>query len=116
MYTASHDSDEVKEAFEIISVDPVEDVECPVGTQGKQVMAGDRFGFSSFTDHEQLGQDGHRLKVDGECPENLKWREIVVDKEGEASHWNQEELNAKGVVVAVVCSLEFGVQEKHCEE
>lgn len=70
-------------------------------------MGSDGFGFSSLADHEQLGQDGHRLQVDGECPQDLKWREIMVDKEGQTSHGHYQEFNAECVVVAVVGCLEF---------
>lgn len=34
-------------------------------------MGGNGLGLSSFADHEELGQDGHRFQVDGEGPEDL---------------------------------------------
>lgn len=34
-------------------------------------MGGDGLGLTSLADHEELGQDGHRLQVDGERPQNL---------------------------------------------
>lgn len=34
-------------------------------------MGGDGLGLAGLADHEQLGQDGHRLQVDGERPQNL---------------------------------------------
>ena len=35
-------------------------------------MAGDALRFSCFAYHEELWQDGHRLQVDGERPQNLQ--------------------------------------------
>ncbi|WAQ97476.1 hypothetical protein MAR_030166 [Mya arenaria] len=55
LHTTGHNSDQVKEALKVVSVDPVEEIECAVGAQSKQVMAGDGFSLSSFAHHEQLG-------------------------------------------------------------
>lgn len=71
LHTASNDSDQVKEALKVVSVDPVKEVQGAVGAQGKQVVAGDCFSLTCLAHHEQLGQDGNRLQVDGERPQNL---------------------------------------------
>ncbi len=34
-------------------------------------MGGDGLSLTGLADHEKLGQDGHRLQVDGERPQNL---------------------------------------------
>lgn len=34
-------------------------------------MSGDGLSLTGLADHEKLRQDGHRLQVDGECPQNL---------------------------------------------
>lgn len=34
-------------------------------------MSGDGLSLSSLADHEELWQDGHRLQIDGESPEDL---------------------------------------------
>jgi len=57
--------------FNVVSVDPVEDVEETVDAESEEVMRGNRFGFSGFLDHEELGKNGHRLQVDGERPKDL---------------------------------------------
>ena len=59
LHAASNNSDKVEEAIKVVSVDPVQQVEGPVGTESEQVMAGDCLSRPSLTDHEQLGQDGH---------------------------------------------------------
>lgn len=56
---ASNDGDEVKEALEVVAPDPVEEIECTVDTQCKQVMAGDGLRLTRLAHHEQLWQDSH---------------------------------------------------------
>ena len=49
-------------------------------------------GFS-YLNHEELGEDGHGLKVDGECPEDLHDGELVAaapDQGQEKCRANQE--------------------------
>ena len=55
--TSSNNGDKVIEPFIVVSVDPVNDVQSSVGTQGKQIMAGDCLCLASLGDHEQLRQD-----------------------------------------------------------
>lgn len=38
LYNAGYDSDEVVVAFSVVTVDPVEQVECPIGAEGEQVV------------------------------------------------------------------------------
>lgn len=40
-------------------------------TQSEQVMGRDAFSLSCFGYQEQLGQDGHRLQIDTEGPQDL---------------------------------------------
>lgn len=68
---AGHHSNEVKEALEVEAPDPVDEIEGPVEAQEEQVVGGDGFRLPGLADHEQLRQDGHRLQVDGEGPQNL---------------------------------------------
>ena len=56
-------------------------------------MGGDRFGFSSFLDHEELGKDGHRLQVDGERPKDLHHWELVVQDQRQNDSRDDQELN-----------------------
>ena len=59
LHTAGNDSDQVEEAFKVVAVDPVNDVESTVGAQREQIVAGDGFGLAGLANHEQLWQDGH---------------------------------------------------------
>ena len=102
---AGDDSDDVIEALEVVAVDPVEDVEATVGAEGEQVVAGDRLGLPGLGDHEQLGQDGDALQVDGEGPQDLHHAELVVDDKTEEDAGAKEELNPECVVVAVIGRL-----------
>ena len=55
--TSSNNGDKVIEPFIVVSVDPVNNVQRTVGTQSKQVMAGDCLCLASLGDHKQLWQD-----------------------------------------------------------
>ena len=98
----------------MVAVDPVEDVECPVGAECKQVVAGDRLCLAGLRNHEQLGQDGDRLKIDGECPEDFHHGELVVEDHGQDSHGGEKELNPEAVMVAVISGAEFDIHQVHC--
>lgn len=111
LHNTGNDGDQIKETFKVVSPDPVDQVEGTVAAEGEQVMSRDRFRFTRLTDHEQLRQDGDRFQVDTEGPEDFKWGKVVVDEEGEATDWHDEELGAERVVVSVVRCLEFHVDE-----
>lgn len=55
-----------------VTIDPVEDVQCPIGAQSKQIVGGDAFRLTRLTDHEQLRQNGHWLQIDAESPKDLE--------------------------------------------
>ena len=67
--------------LEIVSVDPVQNVESSVRSQSKKIVRSDRLGLASFLHHEQLGQNGHRLQVDGERPQDFHKAELVVEQQ-----------------------------------
>ena len=72
LYASGNHSNQVEEALEVVAVDPVQDVQGTVWTQGKEIMRRDGLGLSGLADHKQLGQDGNGLQVDGECPQDLE--------------------------------------------
>lgn len=71
LHHPGNDGDHVKETLKVEPPYPVDEVEGSVESQEEQVMGGDGLGLTSLADHEELGQDGHRLQVDGERPQNL---------------------------------------------
>ena len=58
-------------------------------------MAGDGLGLASLGDHLQLRHDGDRLEVDRKSPQELGDIEIVVDEEGHADSWDENELDSE---------------------
>ena len=58
-----------------------------------------------LSDHEELGEDGDALQVDGEGPEDLHDAELVVEDDSQEHGGSQEELHSEGVVVTVVGRL-----------
>ena len=77
----------------------------PVRAECKQVVAGDAFRLPGLGDHEQLGQDGDTLQVDGEGPQDLHHAELVVEDKGQEDAGPQQELHAEGVVIPVISRL-----------
>lgn len=74
-------------------------------------MGGDGLSLPSLADHEKLRQNGHRLQVDGEGPEDLQRREVMVDQESKATHRNDQELHSESVMVAIIGGFELGVDQ-----
>lgn len=58
-------------AGKVYCTDPVNDVERPVGTEGKEVVRRNALSLARLGYHEQLRQDGDRLQVDAERPHHL---------------------------------------------
>ena len=81
--TAGDDGDDVVESLEVVSVDPVEDVESSVGAESKEIVTGDGLRLAGLADHEELGEDGDTLQIDGEGPEDLHHAELMVDHQGQ---------------------------------
>jgi len=76
---SSNNSNGIKETFSVVTIDPVENVKTTVGSQHKQVVAGDGLSFSSLGHHEKLWQNRASFQIDGESPENLSDGEGVVE-------------------------------------
>jgi len=101
LHHSGHHSDLVEEALGVVAPDPVGQVEGPVQAEEQQVVCGDGLGLTRVGDHEQLWQNGHRLQVDGEGPEDLQWSKGIVLQKGQASHRNQQELHTERIVVRI---------------
>ena len=86
-----------------VPVDPIWDIECPVCTEGREVVRGDRLGFACALEHEQLRKDGHGLEEDGERPKQLREREPVVEEECEDHAGADQVFDAERVYRGVVC-------------
>lgn len=113
MHHPGHHSDLVVELLGVVAPDPVGDVEGTVEAQEEKVVRRDGLRFPGLADHEELGEDGHGLQVDGEGPEYLQGREAVVLQKRQACDGDQQELQAEGVVLAVKRFPEFHVDHVH---
>ena len=58
-------------------------------------MAGNRLGLASFGDHLQLRHDSNRFEIYRKSPQELGDVEIVVNEEGHADSWDEDEFNSK---------------------
>ena len=87
----------------MVAPDPVEEIERAVDAQRKQVVARDGLRLTRLAHHEQLRQDGHRLQVDGEGPEDLpgggpgSWRQ----RAGREGTGRKRRGRTRGVLVTV---------------
>lgn len=72
--TSRYNSNQVKESFKVVAVDPVEDIQTTVDAKRKQIVAGNTLSLSSLAYHEQLRQDCNRLQVNRKGPKNLKYK------------------------------------------
>lgn len=79
--------------FDVVSVDPIENVKASVRSKCKEIVRGNRLCFASFLDQEELRKYGHRLEVDGKRPENLQEREFVVQQQRHQNRRYDQKLN-----------------------
>ena len=77
MHHPGNNGDHVEKTLKVEPPYPVYEVQRSVQAQEEQVVGGDGLCLPRLADHEKLRQDGHRLQVDGECPENLSQTETV---------------------------------------
>ncbi|KAH8246760.1 hypothetical protein KR038_008032 [Drosophila bunnanda] len=105
------DRDEVVVRLHHVPVYPVEQVERTIRSQGEEVVAGDGLGLPGFAHQEQLRQNGHRLQIDGEGPQHLHDRKLVIDHQRQEGARHQQEFDAEGVVVVVVGGLKLHVHQ-----
>ena len=62
-----------------------------------------------LSDHEELGEEGDALQVDGECPEDFHHRGLMVEPQSQDEAGYEEELYSQAVVVGLI----FGLENKH---
>lgn len=46
--TSSNNGNKIVESLIVVAINPVDDVQCTIGTQSKKVVAGDTFSFTSL--------------------------------------------------------------------
>ena len=71
LHAASHDGYQVVKPFSVVAIDPINNVECSVAAEGKEIVRGDGFRLPCLGNHVELRHDGHRFQIYGERPQNL---------------------------------------------
>lgn len=84
-------------------VNPVRDVQCPIGTERGQVVGRDVLSLARTLQHEKLGEDSHSLEPDRERPQHFGQVELVVENERQDKARSEQVLDAEGVDGGVVC-------------
>lgn len=113
LHNSGNNGNRVEEALGVVSINPVENVEESVGSEGEEVVSRDSFSISSPGKHEELWHDGNSFEVDRKSPHYLHKHEFVVDDKSENQTWDDEELNSESVVISVVCCLELHPHKVH---
>ena len=108
--TAGPDDDRVVAAFDVVPVDPVEDVEAAVEAENEEINTDCHLSLARSVDEDQLRDQGDALEVEGEGPEYLLDERIrvlvlVVDDESEDGARHKQEDKTELVVLFVVCCL-----------
>ena len=85
-----------------IPVDPIRNIQRPVGAEGGKVVRRDRLGLAHPLEHEQLREDRDGLEEDGERPQELGDDEGVVEEEREYHARRDDVLDAERVYRRVV--------------
>ena len=79
--------------FEIVSEDPVENVESSIRAESKKIVRGDGLGLAGFLHHEKLRQNGDGLQINGKSPQNFHKAKFVVEHKSQNGDGTQKELN-----------------------
>lgn len=64
LHNSGNDGNRVEKALGVVSINPVENVEESVGSEGKEVVGSDCFSVSSSGKHEELWHDSNSFKID----------------------------------------------------
>lgn len=112
---ASHLHGDGKESFPNICpdlpVEPVGDVERPVRAQSEDVMRCDGLCLAGPLQHEELGQNGHRLEIDTERPHDLHKVKVIVEEQCQNETGTHEVLQPDGVDGGIVRGTELDLHQ-----
>jgi hypothetical protein len=99
--------------FRVGSVDPVEDVQCSIGTQEKDVVSGQIFHITVSLQDHQLRKNGYRLAVNRESPQQFHQTEFADSRPDQVREKGQDRTGddrklpmQKGILTFVVCALD----------
>lgn len=103
----SNDSDGVDLVVSLgeVSVDPVGDVKSAVAAESEEIVGGDGLGLAGALKHEELRKNSHRLKPNGEGPQNFRDGVVIGEDDGENSSSRKEVLDSEGVDIGIVGRL-----------
>ena len=89
-------------------VNPVRDIQRPIGTEGSQIVRSDVLRLACALQHEQLRKDSHCLEPDRKRPQHFGEGELVVEDERQDKAWSEQVFDAEGVDRGVVCGSRDG--------
>lgn len=97
----SHKSHKVGLVLGPEPVDPVENVQCSVDSQGRNVVDSQVFGLASSLKHEQLGQNSSALQPHRERPQDVNKCESVVENQRQHDCWYHQVLHLECIDMSV---------------
>ena len=93
----------IRNATHNAPVDPIRNIQRPVGAEGGKVVGGDRLRLAHPLEHEQLWKNRDGLEENGERPQEFGDGEGVVEEECEHDARCGDVLDAERVYRGVVC-------------
>ena len=87
-----------------IPPDPVQDIQTTVGTQGKDIVRGDRFCLAQALQQKHLRQNGDGLEEDTVRPEDFLHIEFVVEEKRKDRRGTQQPFQSDRIDVRLVTS------------
>lgn len=102
LHQSSCDSYGIHHVLRKVSIYPVGKVQSTIKTQSGQVVRCNCLRLASTLQHEQLGENGDRFEIYGECPEDFTWLERVVEYQRKKEGWPKEVFNLERVNGGVV--------------
>mmetsp|Transcript_63016 Transcript_63016/g.133002 ORF Transcript_63016/g.133002 Transcript_63016/m.133002 type:complete len:229 (-) Transcript_63016:165-851(-) len=93
-----------------VSVDPVQDVEGPVGAHAPYEVRGEVLHLPALLHQYKLGEDGYAFQPDGHRPEHVCDGVLVAENDAEHCAWSQEvKFILEGVVTPLVGLAHWGL-------
>ncbi len=71
-------------------VNPVGNVQCPVGAHRDEVLRREEVDLAGLVDHPHLRHHAHRLQVDGKGPGDLHDGEVVIIAKSKSHAWDKK--------------------------
>mmetsp|Transcript_14368 Transcript_14368/g.50436 ORF Transcript_14368/g.50436 Transcript_14368/m.50436 type:complete len:224 (-) Transcript_14368:144-815(-) len=100
-----------------VAIDPIQNVEGPIGAQATDEVRGQILDLSPLLHQHQLGNDGHALEPDGHGPQTIRNAVLLCEDQAQQSARAQEvQLVLEIVVGPLICLADRGLVPNHVNQ